>query len=92
MYICLSNKAKDKNSEIMLYQVIIGKNRIYGSYSETICAKEYFSNDEEKEQALILVKAIIFNYAEGQPNVSLKISSQENIEDDQDIFKILAKK
>ena len=69
--------------------VIITDDKVYSTYVETICFVQKYSNEAEKDEAVLQAKATAFSYACGFGFVYVnKITLSGNLTD-QDIFKYL---
>lgn len=70
--------------------VIITDDNVYSTYSETICFKQQYSNEAEKDEAVLHAKATAFGYACGFGFVYVDTITLSGSLTDQDIFNYLS--
>ena len=71
--------------------VIITNDKVYATYVKTICFKESFTNEQEREEVTQRAKVTAFNYALNFCNVYVNQINLEGSLTDQDIFDYLEK-
>jgi ribonucleotide reductase beta subunit family protein with ferritin-like domain len=69
--------------------VIITDNKVYATYVKTICFKEHYTNEEQKEKAIKQAQSSAFCYALGFVNVYVKQIFLQGSLTDEDIFNYL---
>ena len=69
--------------------VITTDDKVYATYVETICFKEHFTNQGEREEAIQRAKATAFGYALGFCYVYVNQIDLQGSLTDQDIFRYL---
>lgn len=70
-------------------KVIIGKIRFFGTYVETICFSENFTNEDEKTNVIKNAKLCVYDYAESFGCVYLNTIHNEKLNSDEEVFKFL---
>ena len=70
--------------------VIITDDKVYSTYVETICFVQKYSNDAEKDEAVLQAKATAFSYACGFGFVYVDTITLSGNLTDQDIFNYLS--
>tara|TARA_R110000868_G_scaffold9795_1_gene48212 strand:- start:11298 stop:11531 length:234 start_codon:yes stop_codon:yes gene_type:complete len=70
--------------------VITTDNEVYATYVETICFKEQFTNEQERDEAIQRAKSTAFSYALGFGHVYVNQIYLQGISTDQEIFNYLA--
>lgn len=70
--------------------VIITDDKVYSTYVETICFVQNYSNEAEKDEAVLQVKARAFSYACTFGFVYVDIITLSGNLTDQDIFNYLS--
>ena len=72
--------------------LIIGKNHVFGTYVKTICFKQGFENEGQRDTVINEAKAVIYSYAESFGVVHLQTIHDEVLNDDAKVFEFLEKK